>query len=392
MQLLIGWLILLSSVIGHTELWVLAVNRAHAFRFRSTQLRKFRALHDLAVPGYPVLLLWLTGLGETSLLRGGTFSEQSSELRLLLMSTSIGCLPFLIGVIRWQCVRKSQFSRITSKTKFDVMRLAESSPQPQDIRGPRRHVSQLWPWNEIYHLEVNTKSVEVQRPRAQTALKRRLRLVHFSDLHFIGCPGVDYYRFMVRQAQELHADAYVFTGDLIDDVDLLTTALEVLQPLTKQAPCYFVLGNHDWRFDYESIRTQMVASGWTCVAGRVDIVTLGELRVLFAGSELPWMSDPPPMVHDSRCDLTVLLSHSPDQHPFAQRCGYDLMLSGHTHGGQVVLPVIGPVYSPSYYGVSFVSGLFPLGNLTMHVTRGVGAKDPMRWNCCPELTCVEVSC
>ena len=58
----------------------------------------------------------------------------------------------------------------------------------------------------------------------------------------------------------------------------------------------------------------------------------------------------------------------------------------------VVLPVIGPVYAPSIYGVSFVSGLFRMGPLTMHVTRGIGGKEPLRWNCCPELTCLEVSC
>jgi hypothetical protein len=57
-----------------------------------------------------------------------------------------------------------------------------------------------------------------------------------------------------------------------------------------------------------------------------------------------------------------------------------------------VLPLIGPVYSPSIYGVSYVSGLFQVGTLSMHVSRGIGAKDPLRWRCCPELTCLEVHC
>ena len=104
------------------------------------------------------------------------------------------------------------------------------------------------------------------------------------------------------------------------------------------------------------------------------------------------MGTAPPVIGVSRCDLSVLISHSPDQHSFAGRFGYDLMVAGHTHGGQVVLPLIGPVYSPSLFGVSFVSGLFRMGTLTVHVTRGIGAKDPLRWNCCPELTCLEVYC
>jgi predicted MPP superfamily phosphohydrolase len=68
------------------------------------------------------------------------------------------------------------------------------------------------------------------------------------------------------------------------------------------------------------------------------------------------------------------------------------MLAGHTHGGQVVLPVIGPVYSPSLFGVSHAAGLFTGGPVALHVSRGLGGKDPLRWHCTPELTrlCVSV--
>ncbi len=104
------------------------------------------------------------------------------------------------------------------------------------------------------------------------------------------------------------------------------------------------------------------------------------------------MGNNPPDATHAGADLKILVSHSPDQISFAKKCGFDLMLSGHTHGGQVVLPIVGPVYSPSLYGVSFVSGLFELGNLTLHVTRGIGAKDPLRLNCTPEVTCLEVHC
>jgi uncharacterized protein len=95
-------------------------------------------------------------------------------------------------------------------------------------------------------------------------------------------------------------------------------------------------------------------------------------------------------VRDSFCDLTILLSHSPDQLTQAQKLGYDLMLAGHTHGGQVVLPVVGPVFSPSRYGVALASGLFLGQPTTLHVSRGLGAKDPIRWNCTPELTVLQV--
>jgi len=392
MQLLTGWLVLLLSIVGHTELWVIAVNRLHALYIRPTRLRKFRTLHDLAVLGYPFALMWLTGVGENSLLRGGQLNDQPQPLQLLLVATAAGCLPLLCGIIRWQFIRKKQFLHRDDGERFNVENAARTDPSLTDIRGPRRHPSQLWPLNEIFLLETNRKSVRVNRRTSSDIARHPLKIVHLSDLHFIGCPGEDYYRFVIRKATALEADAYVFTGDLIDNDEFLSLAVEILRPLTSLAPCYFLLGNHDWRYDHEQIRTELQNSGWTNVAGDRKIVTLRNRRVLFAGSELPWMGDAPPAIGESGCDLNVLLSHSPDQHPFARKSGYDLMLSGHTHGGQVVLPLIGPVYSPSVFGVSFVSGLFRMGPLTVHVTRGIGAKDPLRWNCCPELTCLEVYC
>jgi predicted MPP superfamily phosphohydrolase len=109
-----------------------------------------------------------------------------------------------------------------------------------------------------------------------------------------------------------------------------------------------------------------------------------------AGSEVPWLGSNPPAVGPVNAIVRLLLSHSPDQMTFARQNGYQLMLSGHTHGGQVVLPVIGPMFAPSMHGVSFAAGLFEWPGFTLHVSRGIGAKDPLRWRCCPELTCLHV--
>jgi predicted MPP superfamily phosphohydrolase len=393
MQQLTGWLLALLSVAGHTEWWVVTVNRSHALPIRSEMLRKFRSLHDIAVLGYPFFLLWLLGFENSSLLTGGRFSDQTAAVQGLLIVTICGCIPLVLGIIRWHWIRGRQFHQADQKQHHDVVKTAADSDGISHVKGPRRHVSQLWPWNQIYHLEVNQKTIRLLSPEKQSVDGGRpLRIVHFSDLHFIGCPGNGYYEFMVSQAVALKPDVFVFTGDLIDKMELLDTAVSTLRPLTDVAPCYFILGNHDWKYQYETIRAAVSASGWKCVTGSHEIVTVAGRKVLLAGSERPWMGDVPPAVRDAGCDLRILLSHSPDQYLFAQRSGYDVMLSGHTHGGQVVLPLIGPVYSPSIFGVSYVSGLFQLGDLTMHVSRGIGGKDPMRWRCSPELTCLEIHC
>ena len=62
------------------------------------------------------------------------------------------------------------------------------------------------------------------------------------------------------------------------------------------------------------------------------------------------------------------------------------MLSGHNHGGQIVLPVLGPVYSPSRFGVKYAAGTFHEPPTLLHVSRGLSGRYPLRWNCLPEVT------
>jgi predicted MPP superfamily phosphohydrolase len=82
----------------------------------------------------------------------------------------------------------------------------------------------------------------------------------------------------------------------------------------------------------------------------------------------------------------LCLSHTPDHITWARRHEVDLMLSGHVHGGQVRLPLIGPVVVPSLYGRRFDSGTFHLPPTVLHVSRGLSSEQPLRYNCRPEVT------
>ncbi len=85
-------------------------------------------------------------------------------------------------------------------------------------------------------------------------------------------------------------------------------------------------------------------------------------------------------------DFRLLLSHTPDHFAWARAHGVDLMLSGHNHGGQIVLPVIGPVFAPSRYGVRYAAGAFWSEPTLLYVSRGLSGRHPLRLNCPPELT------
>jgi predicted MPP superfamily phosphohydrolase len=82
----------------------------------------------------------------------------------------------------------------------------------------------------------------------------------------------------------------------------------------------------------------------------------------------------------------LLLSHTPDCLNEARRQKVDLMLAGHNHGGQVVLPVIGPVYSPSLSGCRYSGGTFWAPPTLLQVSRGLSGRHPLRINCRPEIT------
>ncbi|MGQ9667156.1 MAG: metallophosphoesterase, partial [Anaerolineae bacterium] len=86
-------------------------------------------------------------------------------------------------------------------------------------------------------------------------------------------------------------------------------------------------------------------------------------------------------------DLCLLLAHSPDQVREAEGRGVDLMLAGHTHGGQVRLPLLGAVVTGTRLGPRYAAGLFRWGDTWMYVTRGIGTRGlPIRFLCPPEIT------
>lgn len=411
MSILTGFLVLLISSIGHAEWWILFVNRIHAFRIPHRRLRISRFLHDAAIVLYPVAMTTVAGFGERGLLNGGRFSEQTSGVQMVIIATALGCLPLIAGLIRWQCCNKQRFHAADHRETTDLASLSAAGKLSGDIQGPRRKLSAQFPGNEFLKVEINRKTIRLaarsgskfNRATADASATeqetipacRTLRVVHFSDLHIVGCPGEGYYRWVMSQTAAMKPDAVFCTGDLIDDPALMGLAAEILAPLAEQMPCFFVLGNHDWRFDHEQLRQRVEKTGWISVAGRTLTRKIGGLIVSISGTELPWMGASPQAVNkngaaEQNCDLRLLLSHSPDQIRFARKSGFDVMLAGHTHGGQIVLPLIGPVYSPSLYGVRFASGLFQEQSVALHVSRGIGAKSPMRWGCVPEVTCLTI--
>jgi len=244
------------------------------------------------------------------------------------------------------------------------------------------------PGNEIFSLCVHEKTLLL--PRLSPELDG-LTVVHLSDLHFTGQLKKSFFDEIVDHANQLDADIVALTGDLIDKDRCVDWIPETLGRLRSRFGTYFVLGNHETRLrDVPRLRRTLTESGLVDLGARWLGVTIRGESVVLAGNELPWIAPAadvencPPRGEDGR-PLRIVLSHTPDHFDWARTFDFDLMLAGHTHGGQICPPLIGPIVSPSRYGVRWIAGAFYEEPTLLHVSRGISGTRPIRINSPPEL-------
>lgn len=382
-------LLAILSIIGNTYYWVTFVNRTHASARLSHHVhRTLRKLHFLGISAWPVVMILFWNPGTDDQLTLSPISQQSVFVQTLMLITGSGSALLLIQTIRWQVSGKRCFERCIEKNAIPL----PMDRQGTDYRGEPEGPGKLFPWNEIWSPQLTRKTVCIPaNAAAENPSAHPLRILHLSDLHFDGTPGTDFYRQVFNHCTRLDFDLIALSGDLTDDSERVPLLADLLAPLLSRAPGTFILGNHDWRISPDAIRRKMMAAGWIDLGGRHQVLETPAGPVWLSGNESPWQHQtPPPPPRDSNC-LKILISHTPDNISTAISQGYDLMLSGHTHGGQVVLPLFGPVYCPSTYGPRYASGLFRAGSMWMHVTRGLGGLHHLRWRCPPEVTILEVS-
>lgn len=221
-----------------------------------------------------------------------------------------------------------------------------------------------------------------------------LRVLHFSDLHNNG-PLMNE---VVRRASELRPDVIVFTGDLVTDFERLMrtrTIIGQLKKLVAVAPVYACLGNHDMgKLDeveriFETagvVLLRNAASEWKDSSGRA-------LRIAGVGDWTEGDEDPAcclvQLGNDEQLRLpTLLLSHNPESRFALKPYAWNLMLSGHTHGGQIGNPLTGKCLS---LRSKMAAGLYDFDGRRVFVTRGVGNIGGVRFFCPPEINLLTVA-
>ena len=243
---------------------------------------------------------------------------------------------------------------------------------------------------------VKVERVEVRLRRLRCA--GRIRLALLSDLHLHGLGRREETALKIVEGER--PDLIVVTGDFLDSPDGWDLLKKFAQMIAGLGEVYAVLGNWDhWAEgrggpSAKEIREALEDSGVRVLVNSGMAVRVGDQELWLAGVDDPhtYRSDVAKSLEGAPEDTSViLLAHSPEVVGEVVD-GVDLILCGHTHGGQVRLPIIGPLYVPSRYGKRYVSGLYDLGRFAMYVSRGLGWSFlPFRLNCPPEVTLISLA-
>ena len=258
----------------------------------------------------------------------------------------------------------------------------------------------------IWLLWANSSPAATQVAVASGALPETFegfKIAHVSDLHNAVFGRKNERLLSLIRAAE--PDIIAITGDLIDsrhtDID---SALAFVEAAAEIAPVYYVTGNHESRLDFDEIEPRLIAAGARVLRNEAEDIGHGGERIRLAGIDDPSFirtggtseeraAAELEQLGDGGGTFTVLLSHRPELVEVYAEYGAGLVLSGHAHGGQVRLPLLGGLYAPGQGLLpEYDSGLYSLGETQMVVSRGLGnSVAPLRVNNRPELVIVTLS-
>jgi uncharacterized protein len=250
---------------------------------------------------------------------------------------------------------------------------------------------------EISRHELSVESLTLRLPRLPDAF-RGMRIVQISDFHYAEYTEAWFLREMVARVNRLRPDMVVLTGDFISYMPLgrrfarrcAPRCAEILSRL--ECPMrYAILGNHDYYVGPQYVAGPLRDSGIPVLINSAVALEREGQRVWLAGlgSACEGKADPARAIPKAALkanEPVMVLAHEPDILPQVARFGVDLMLSGHTHGGQVRIPFLPPIDLPQY-GRIYIEGLFRRGPTQLYVNRGIGTVGvPFRFRCPPEIT------
>ncbi|WP_410514147.1 metallophosphoesterase [Paenibacillus sp. BR2-3] len=238
-------------------------------------------------------------------------------------------------------------------------------------------------WLDIQRLELTFKDL----PSGFDGIK----VVHFSDTHLGFNKDADDLTALVAHIQDAAPELICFTGDIVDsEAEDLIAAVPVLSTLHAPLGKFAILGNHDYK-NTQKLTGLWRAAGFQVLRNESHLIRRGNEAIAVAGLEDLLHGEPDPQAAVKgipQGTFTILLMHEPDYADTAEAYPFHLQLSGHSHGGQIRLPLLGAVFTP-YGSHKYIAGLYytETKRMPVYVSRGFGETYmPFRLLCRPELT------
>ena len=382
------------ALLGHGYLWVDVANTFHAVSWPRKLVDGVTLLCLLLFLTLPlVFVFYWSDLG--LLATSPTQTSLVLPSLVLLRSYFYLCVGWGVTKLILSAIYRAMadHSSTLQDWRQDELDLASRIGPDTLIGGFSRLLGKV-PANQLFQLTVDHKRLAIPQLSAQ---HEGLRIAHLSDLHMTGRIGPQWFDAVAEQVNQLQPDVIAITGDIIEHESCWPWLATSLGTLKAKCGVYFILGNHDFYIDVQRTRQLLEEHGLICLSNQTFETQWNEAPIVLAGNEKPWsktMGDLTVLTPkgDDPLPLRLALMHSPDQFAWASQHNFDLALAGHTHGGQIRFPILGPIVCPSRFGTRYACGVFRRGNTVMHVTRGVSGKTPLRWNCLPEIALLELAC
>ena len=371
--------------VGHACILVTFLNVVYSRPVHRVFQKGVRAFVGLAILGFPALLLLGVGPDVIELMHSAYLGGSHLALALYVgvaLVVGAGVFPIITAA---RLLRPAPPALLDERTDtIDVAKELGSAPAGD---GPK-HRWLAFPFNEPYKIDFTKLTLAVP---GLPAAWDGLTILHLSDLHFYGTPSPDYFRFaMKRCAAWGTPDLVCVTGDILDGMDYLPWIREQLGSLKWKEAAFAILGNHDWWMDADAIRRELTGLGMIVLGNGWREATVRGERLIAIGCEGPWFVPEPDLASPPADGFRLLLSHTPDYLNWAVAGRVNLMLSGHNHGGQIRVPVIGSIFVPSCFGRRHDMGTFQKGRTVLHVNRGLSGKEPLRIRCHAQATWIEL--
>lgn len=246
-----------------------------------------------------------------------------------------------------------------------------------------------------------SESVRIKVSRCTVPLggSTPIKLLHLSDLHLSPMLPLDFIEIAISLGLAEKPDLICLTGDYITHTLEQDEAYSrLLSRLPAAVPTFASLGNHDggnWSRTHRGYKTpdkvcQVIErAGIRLLRNSGATLNIRDRSLRLIGLGDKWAKDflPEPAFSSvpESADPTIVLSHNPDTKDQLLQYRWNLMLSGHTHGGEISIPFVGEPFVP-VKDKRFIAGLYPWENRWLHITKGIGSVLHMRFNCRPEVS------